>query len=100
MTSDARYASLGDALPGAQFVGRGEQRTANGVGDRHRCRHEQSDFPPELPEKGGFLKCSAGGIWDRAQLFRDVLTHLDGKVMLLHSGGLDTVPRERAGPVR
>ena len=71
-----------------------EQRTPLGIGIH--VHHQRSDFPLELREKVGSLQCDAGGTWDRAQLLPDVLTHLDGKVMLLRSGGLDTVRREWA----
>ncbi len=63
--------------------------TALGVG--LNVHHRREDFPEELQEKAGSLSSVAGGEWDRAALLRDVLNALDQKVILLTSGGFDTI---------
>ena len=63
--------------------------TALGVG--LNVHHRREDFPEELQEKAGSLSSVAGGKWDRAALLRDVLNALDQKVILLTSGGFDTI---------
>ncbi len=72
---------------------RGE-RIALGIG--LNVHHKAEDFPEELRAKAGSLEMLAGGEWDRAELLRGILTHLDQWVILLRWGGHDAVRREWA----
>jgi BirA family biotin operon repressor/biotin-[acetyl-CoA-carboxylase] ligase len=69
---------------------------ATAVGIGLNVHHRREDFPEELREKAGSLSSVAGGEWDRAALLRDVLNALDRKVMLLTSGGFETIRRDWA----
>ena len=68
--------------------------TALGIG--LNVHHRREDFPGELQEKAGSLSSEAGGAWDRATLFGDVLNALDRLVILLTAGGFDTIRRDWA----
>ena len=61
--------------------------TVLGVG--LNVHHVADDFPPELRDKAGSLESEVGGTWDRCQILRDILTHLDGKVMLIRDQGVE-----------
>lgn len=63
--------------------------TAVGIG--LNVHHSRDDFPPELREKAGSLQSEVGGTWDRADLLRRILTHLDQNVILLESEGFDAI---------
>ncbi len=51
--------------------------------------HARDDFPPELRDKAGSLQSELGGEWDRCHILRDILTQLDGKVMLIRDQGVE-----------
>ena len=61
--------------------------TVLGVG--LNVHHAPDDFPPELRDKAGSLESEVGGRWDRCQILRDILTQLDGKVMLMRDQGIE-----------
>lgn len=69
-------------------------RTAVGIGIN--IFHQEKDFPEELRETAGSLNMQAPRPWLRGEILRDVLTHFDGKVMLLRSGSYDSVREEWA----
>lgn len=71
-----------------------DNRTALGIG--LNVHHAPEDFPPELRDKAGSLQSEVGGTWDRCAILRDVLTHLDGKVMLIRDHGLEALRAEWA----
>jgi len=73
-------------------------RTALGIG--LNVHHQPEDFPEELREKAGSLSSELGGTWDRAQVLRDVLTALDGTIMLLREGQFTRVHRAWAEACR
>ena len=59
------------------------------VGIGLNVHHVPDDFPPELRDKAGSLESEAGGRWDRCRILRDILTQLDGKVMLIRDRGIE-----------
>jgi len=69
-------------------------RTALGIG--LNVHHAIGDFPEELREKASSLEAELGGSWDRCAILRDVLTDLDGKVMLVQDQGADALRAEWA----
>ena len=62
-------------------------RTVLGIG--LNVHHAPDDFPPELRDKAGSLESEVGGTWDRCGILRDILTQLDGKVMLIRDQGIE-----------
>lgn len=74
-----------------------EQRNdAIAVGIGINVNHLRSDFPNELEHSAGSLFTETGEEWDRVALLRDVLTHLDRRVILLRNGQLESVRNEWA----
>lgn len=69
-------------------------RTALGIGIN--VSHTEEDFPPELRGRVTSLELATGRCFDRGELLRDVLTHLDHRVMVIRSGGADDVFAEWA----
>ncbi len=68
--------------------------TALGIG--LNVHHRREDFPEELREKAGSLETEAGSGWQRVAVLRDILNHLDQKVILLRNGGFESVRAEWA----
>lgn len=64
-------------------------RVAVGIGIN--VHHRIEDFPEGLRGKAGSLEALTGVRWDRVDLLRNVLTHLDQNVMLLTEGRFDEV---------
>jgi len=63
--------------------------TALGIGiNVHQRQHH---FPKDLQEKAGSLEQITQRDWDRVELTRDLLTHLDRNVMLIRQGRLHTL---------
>lgn len=58
--------------------------------------HESKDFPEELRNEATSLKIETGKSLDRTELLRNILTHLDERVMLLQNGGYDAIRCEWA----
>ena len=69
-------------------------RTALGIGIN--VHHRREDFPPELRNSAGSLESEAGGTWDRSEVLRAVLTHLDRRVILMLNEGIGPVRQEWA----
>ena len=69
-----------------------EGRTAIGIGIN--VHHRMSDFPEELQDKAGSLATETSGAWNRADVLRDVLTHLDKNIILLKKGDYAAVHAE------
>lgn len=69
-------------------------RTVLGIGLNVHQRPE--DFPDDLIHRAGSLESIAGGSWDRLDLLRAILMHLDQKVILLESGEYSRVRQEWA----
>lgn len=76
------------------LIERRNDLTVLGIG--LNVHHTPEDFPPELRDKAGSLESEVGGTWDRCKILRDVLTHLDGKVMLIRKSGVEAVRAEWA----
>ena len=66
-------------------------RTALGIGIN--VHHRPEDFQASLRDTAGSLAMATGTAWNRTELLQDVLTHLDGQVMRLRSGQVETVRR-------
>jgi len=73
------------------LVERRHGRTALGIGIN--VHHRPEDFPEPLREKAASLETATGTAWNRAEVLRAVLTHLDRQVMLLRSGKYEAVRR-------
>ncbi len=71
------------------LVERRLKRTALGIG--LNVHHRAEDFPEEFRAKAGSLDSLAGGEWNRCELLRALLTHLDRSVMLLRNGGFEEI---------
>jgi BirA family biotin operon repressor/biotin-[acetyl-CoA-carboxylase] ligase len=67
-------------------------RTVLGIGIN--VHHRPDDFPLALRERAGSLETQTGQTFDRGELLREVLTALDTRVIVLRSGGLETLHRE------
>ncbi len=76
------------------LIERRDDITVLGIG--LNVHHAREDFPPELRDKAGSLESEVGGTWDRCKVLRDVLTHLDGRVMLIRKDGVEAVRAEWA----
>lgn len=76
------------------LIERRDDITVLGIG--LNVHHAREDFPPELRDKAGSLESEVGGTWDRCKVLRDVLTHLDGRVMLIRKDGVEAVRTEWA----
>lgn len=68
--------------------------TALGIGVN--VHHTREDFPKELLAKAGSLTTESDHPWDRVTLLRDILKHLDQKVILLRNGEFEHVRDEWA----
>lgn len=64
------------------------------VGIGINVSHARFDFPEELRDIAGSLLTETGETWDRAALLRDVLTHLDRRVILLRMGEFESLRNE------
>ncbi|MBM3290417.1 MAG: biotin--[acetyl-CoA-carboxylase] ligase [Candidatus Hydrogenedentes bacterium] len=69
-------------------------RTAVGIGIN--VHHHTEDLPVELRERATSIEAATGAHCDRGELLRDVLTHLDARVIVIRSGGFDRVFSEWA----
>lgn len=69
-------------------------RTVVGVGIN--VHHAVDDFPEELRGRATSIEASTGVHCDRGELLRDVLTHLDSRVMAIRSDEVDRIFSEWA----
>lgn len=69
-----------------------QSRAALGIGIN--VHHRPDDFPPRLRDRAGSLESQTGQTFNRGELLRDVLTALDARVIVLRSGGLESLHRE------
>ncbi len=56
--------------------------------------HDRADFPPTLRYRAGSLAMATGQRWERAQLLKTMLEHLDAMTMRLRRGECDSVRAE------
>ncbi|NUM52550.1 MAG: biotin--[acetyl-CoA-carboxylase] ligase [Candidatus Hydrogenedentes bacterium] len=69
-------------------------RTVVGIGIN--VHHMIEDFPEDVRHRATSIEAATGVHCDRGELLRDVLTHLDERVMVIRSGNVDTVFAEWA----
>ncbi len=69
-------------------------RTAVGIGIN--VHHRPEDFPEALRDRATSIEAATGIHCDRGELLRDVLTHLDQRVMAIRSGKVEQVFSEWA----
>lgn len=70
------------------------ERTVLGIG--LNVHQKAEDFPDDLIHRAGSLESLTGGTWNRFEILRTILMHLDQKVILLESGGMTKVRDEWA----
>jgi len=67
-------------------------RTVVGIGIN--VHHRAVDFPEALRDRASSIEAATGIHVDRGELLRDVLTHLDERVMVIRDGHVERVFRE------
>ncbi len=80
------------------LVERRQKRSALGIGIN--VHHRAEDFPEDLRCRATSLAILGAEPLDRGAVLRDVLTHLDRRVMLLYRQGLEPTWREWADACR
>lgn len=91
--SNGRTMSL---IDGKKFCGvlveARQGRTVVGIGIN--VHHRTEDFPDVLRDRASSIEAATGIHVDRGELLRDVLTHLDERVMVIRDGHVERVFRE------
>ncbi len=80
-------------IEGRKFCGVLVERRGNvtALGIGINVKHGTEDFPPELRDQATSLERATGQTVDRGDVLRRVLTALDERVIVIRSGGIESV---------